>query len=317
MQLLVNDLSVRGQFLTIDSFCEAIERVMTMRRTAQKYEHDVYCHKNLCRAQITTTHSMQQAVNHLQKDKQRAVMQWLTRHGPYWEDKRGHGVNDYFTCNDEVVTESAIGEVAYHCFNERNHRLISFTPSDWETSPLSVVWHHNDDESQTVTCINYTAPNVLEEDLRTMPVPIKTWDELAHISEKRFSSLTFAKDAFLALQGHPFVPGAAQQIMGRLEILQKMTTCFDATGVRSAEGQRLYQEHFTGDKAWFSDSSDSEKSHFRSELSFRHPTKQGETLDCPWHGKIKTPQLRIHFSWPVQHNSPLFIVYVGPKITKG
>ena len=43
------------------------------------------------------------------------------------------------------------------------------------------------------------------------------------------------------------------------------------------------------------------------------PTK---TLFCPWHGKVQTPQLRVHFSYPIRANEPLYIVYVGPKLTK-
>lgn len=78
----------------------------------------------------------------------------------------------------------------------------------------------------------------------------------------------------------------------------------------------MFQLHFTGDKAWFSDSSSTEKSDFRKELTFRHPMNAGEYLFCTWHGKVKTPQLRIHFSWPIRASDPLYVVYIGPKITK-
>jgi len=51
-------------------------------------------------------------------------------------------------------------------------------------------------------------------------------------------------------------------------------------------------------------------------MTFPDPDVQGETLFCSWHGKVKTPQYRIHFSWPVTAASPVYVVYVGPKITK-
>lgn len=95
-----------------------------------------------------------------------------------------------------------------------------------------------------------------------------------------------------------------------------MKDCFDDRGKRTPEGHTLYQKHFTGDKAWFSDSSDTEKARFKNELIFKHPANPNEVLFCPWHGKVKTPQLRIHFSWPIREDQPLYIVYVGPKITK-
>jgi len=69
-------------------------------------------------------------------------------------------------------------------------------------------------------------------------------------------------------------------------------------------------------KAWFSDSSDAEKNEFRTELTFKHPEIDGETLFCTMHDKVKTPQIRIHFSWPVRADAPLYVVYVGQNITK-
>ena len=132
----------------------------------------------------------------------------------------------------------------------------------------------------------------------------------------RCPNLTFAKDSFDPLNGHPFGKGAAEHLLLRLNVLHVMKNCFNERGERTPEGHALYQQHFTGDKAWFSDSSDTEKVQFESDLTFVHPTKAGERLFCTWHGKVKTPQLRIHFSWPIRASEPLYIVYVGPKITK-
>ncbi len=120
----------------------------------------------------------------------------------------------------------------------------------------------------------------------------------------------------MPLEGHPFVPGAAQRIVERIDVLNRLKTCFDANGNRTVEGNQLYQDYFTGDKAWFSDSSNKEKRNFKNEMTFRHPDRSGETLFCTMHGKVKTPQIRIHFSWPITASTPLYVVYVGYKITK-
>ena len=101
-----------------------------------------------------------------------------------------------------------------------------------------------------------------------------------------------------------------------MTVLHDLKNCFDDRGQRTPEGHETYRKHFTGKKAWFSDSSDSEKADFRRDLTFSHPADAGETLFCTWHGKVKTPQLRIHFSWPVHAAEPLYVVYVGPKITR-
>lgn len=316
MELLVNDLSIDGQFSDILSFREAIERVMGMREIARKFGRELYCHRNMCQARVTNNLGMYQAIQHLSQVQKSALMQWLTRNGPYWEDDQVYGPDDYLECNDHIVTETAIGEAAFRCFNGGDHRVVSLTPSPWEVSPLAVWWRIGGVDDRTADITNYITTEVLEADLRSAPPIIETWKQLALTSQERFPHLTFAFDAFDPFLGHPFVPSAAQQIIKRLDVLQRLKCCFDASGVRTKEGHRLYHDHFTGAKAWFSDSSDGEKNDFQAEMTFKHPEREGETLFCTWHGKVKTHQLRIHFSWPIHPSAPLYVVYVGHKITR-
>lgn len=52
-------------------------------------------------------------------------------------------------------------------------------------------------------------------------------------------------------------------------------------------------------------------------MTFSDPSPTGKKLFCPWHGKIKTPQFRIHFEWPRPAGQrEIKVVYIGPKITK-
>jgi hypothetical protein len=53
-------------------------------------------------------------------------------------------------------------------------------------------------------------------------------------------------------------------------------------------------------------------------MSFVDPENPAKKFFCPWHGKIQTPQFRIHFEWPIPaHQQRLKVLYIGPKITKG
>lgn len=52
-------------------------------------------------------------------------------------------------------------------------------------------------------------------------------------------------------------------------------------------------------------------------FTFADPADQTALIFCPFHGKIKTPQYRIHFPWPLaREESRLRIAYIGPKLTK-
>lgn len=316
MELLVNDLSIHGQFSDLALFRMAVDRMMAIRQTAHRFGRELYCHRNVGHARVTPALSMPAAIQTLGVDERRALMQWLTRHGPFWEDSRVHGPDDYLECDGSVVTDTAVGEAAYCCFHGIHRRLVSFTPSSWEFSPVPVAWMREEGAVRKVEVVNHWAVEELEAALRAAPVPLASWEDLERVATTRCPNLSFLADSFQHLLGHPFVQGAAERVLVLLETLHRLESCRDDQGQRTPEGQRLYQDHFTGGKAWFSDSSDSEKREFRKELTFRHPTVVGESLFCTWHGKVKTPQLRIHFSWPGRVGQPLYVVYVGPKITK-
>ena len=135
--------------------------------------------------------------------------------------------------------------------------------------------------------------------LETSNNPLQSWEELEKTAKNRCPDLTFSPESFEPLRGHPFVKGAACQLLRLLVVLQKFKNCFDENGKRTTQGQEIYQKHFTGDNAWFSDSSDTEKTKFKEKLTFSHLLNVANPF-CPWHGKAKTSQLRIHFSWPIQ-----------------
>jgi hypothetical protein len=118
------------------------------------------------------------------------------------------------------------------------------------------------------------------------------------------------------LRGHPFVVAAAETIRVLLYTLNQFKTCFNEAGEQTPDGNRLIENHVSGEAGWFSDSSPTERREFESELTFRHPARPGQYLVCSWHGKVLTPPYRIHFSWPVTYTDPLYVVYIGLKITK-
>ena len=261
---------------------------------------------------------MPQAIQALDPNSRRALMAWLTRHGPFWEDAREHGEDDYLDCfryDGRIVTDTAVGEAAFCTLHGLERNLVSVVPSLWRFSPVAVELHE-DAELRSIEVRNYWDAKELQRVLEGESPPLRPWRELEATARNRCQALTFSPESFEPLRGHPFHEGAAGRVLLRLLVLQRITACFDDRGERTLEGHQLYQKHFTGAKSWFSDSSATEKNAFEAELTFPHPTAGGESLFCTWHGKVKSPQLRIHFSWPIRADEPVYVVYVGPKITK-
>ena len=320
MQLLVNDLSVHGQFPDLDKFRDALGRIMTIREVAKRYERELHCHSSFSSTRVASDGMpLSKAVPRvLSIDGQRAVMRWLDQSGPFWDAERAHGPDDYIECNEEIVTDTALGEAAYRCLHESETSLVSLIPSSWDFSPIPVQWRKDDDNTESVEIDNYMEAGVLKEVLRAALPPISSWKILMDRSITYCPQLTFLPDCFAPLRGHPFSRPTAEAIYSRLQVLNHIMMCFDEAGRRNVEGDRLYKKHFREARAWFSDSVRTEKNNFRAEMTFPHPDIPGEYLFCPWHGKVNYPHfpIRIHFSWPVPATEPLYVAYVGPKITR-
>ena len=319
MEFLANDLSFHEQFNEIETFRSALARLMAMRRAARRFGREVYCHRTLLTAYPISAVPMQKAIGQLaDKNEQRVAMRWLTHAGPFWDDLRQHDAGDRLECRDEIVTDTAVGEAAFRKLHGVDCGLVSVSPSDWDYSPIEVIWRREAEnpEDRTTVLENWWNVEALVDALRDKTPPIRSWNDLRGTSINRFGSLVFAEDCFEPLKGVPFAKSAAERFLVLLGILDRLACTFDADGVRTPEGHQVYQDHFTGHKALFSDSSDKEKHQYRQELTFTYPGEPGGSLFCTWHGKVSHSTLRLHFSWPLKANKPVYIVYAGPKITK-
>ncbi len=295
MDFLVNDLSFHGQFLDLTSFRGAIERLMAIRQIARRFGRALHCHRGIAQAQVTPTMRMPQMVQGLTLNERRALLQWLTQHGPFWEDARNHEPGDWLEWNGNIVTDTAVGEAAWCCLNGIERALVSLIPSDWKFSPVPVDWVWDAGNRKSVDVVNHWDPIAIEAVLQAAPVPVASWDQLKALASTRCAHLTFTVDAFTPLNGHPFVSGAAQRLLFVLDTLNRFRSCFDVDGQRTPEGHEMYRDYFTGRKgdggrgALFTDSSDDEKRTFETEMTFKHPADASKTLFCPWHGKVQTP----------------------------
>lgn len=324
MELLFNDLSLHGQFQSVRDFEEAIGRVMEMREAARRFGLEVHCPRIDADApRVLGDMPMRQAVQYLDESAGRALMGWLDREGPFMDDIRQHrGPEDSLDLGDkdEVVTNTAVGEAAYCRFKDVDCRLVSLSPSTWNFSPVQVVLRKSRGRSYPLDVANYWERAALQqalEDAAPPAPPMGNWDDLEEKARRQYAALTFAENAFKHIRPHPFVPGAAEKILMIFDVLQTLKQYCDEQGRLTNEGLALHNLHFKGDKALFSDSSDTEKAQFGTKLTFPNPSKGGKPLFCTWHGKVRsTVPIRVHYHWkPISASEPVYVMYVGRKIT--
>lgn len=314
MDLIANDLSIHGQFQDASSFRESIGVLLDMRKVARRWDQrDIYCNRQMAQREPKPGMPMRKAVAAwLSKDQCRAVMTWFDRGGPFWEDEDRHSEDERIESDGKCVTDSAIGEAAYRNINGVATGLISVAPSRWNASPLSVLFGDESTDRQSVEVQNWWDPASLETALEAAAPPLASWNQLA-VAVRRFDRLRFSGSCFKPLTGFPFDKGAAERLESRFAILNRLAE----NGTHTKEGHRIIEQYFKGG-ALFSDSSESEKQKFKSELTFPHPGRPGEEHMFGWHGKVKRRPIpiRFHFSWPIRVGEPVYIVYVGPKLTK-
>jgi len=322
MELFANDLSLHEQFQDVREFETALSQFMRLRNLARTFGQEVYCHRNLLESCPVHGSQLWQVVSKLSdKNKQQALKQWLTNHGPFWDEPPRHSPGDYFEVDDdEIVTESAAAEAAYRSWMGIKSSLVSFRSSKWNTSPILVNWRRSLEghEDPEIPLPNWFEKESFEAWLESNVPPPSSWNELRAIAPARFPRLTFSDSCFAAMEHKPVNLPSIKLCIVRLKTLDRLAKAFNDAGKLTAEGHEIYQQHFTGDKGWYSDSSDTEKNKFKKKMTFSHPKSPGEKLFCSWHGKIpaESNPLRIHFSWPIVANKPVYIVYVGPKLTK-
>ena len=254
--------------------------------------------------------TLQLASRGLTQNERRALLQWLTQQGPFWDDMRNHAPDDWLEFNSLIVTDTSLGEAGWCCGSGIERGLVSFVPSNWQFTPILVDWLSEEKPSQTIPISNYWDAGTLEGFLRLAPPPLTSWDQLDDLATVRFGQITFSPDTFEPLHGLPFVSAAAQRLVVVLDILNRFKGCFDEKGRRTKEGHHIYQNFFTGKKgdggrgALFSRSSEEKKRRFfKSEMTFKDPSNAARRMFCPRPGNSHPPRLRVHFSYPIKNKN--------------
>ena len=314
MDFFLNELSIHSQYQTINAFQDSITEMLVNRQTICQAGFRLFCTRAVVYYPIKPNVNFTQALNSCGANIKRKVFQWLSKDGPYWdENKREHSPDEYYEYNGEVVTDRTLGEVAFRI--EQNHAscTVSFQPSNYQLTPLNVIWYLTDGQKE-ISISNFWQKEVLHNFVGQIESPIMSWQELIDLASLKFHHLTLVDYIIDTLTAEPFSRTIANRILYLLTILNKIAECYDKNGNRTKKGTELIDNFFHGENALFSNESDTNLNRFENQLTFRLPT--GDDEICGFHGKIKNRQFRVHFNGPLAYGKPVYIVYIGYKITR-
>lgn len=317
MDFYINHFSFSVAFQASGLFEEALTEVMRIRSLLNRVGCELYVCNALTTQDFGFANNLQSAVSGLSRDKRSLVLAWID------VSRRSYYTGTYQVAGDRILicgkdaSMTALGEAGYRCLNGMDATSVSARIPAWCISPLPGEFSSGSEQSQTFELPNVWNTNAVQDQLAAHRAPILTWPQLSADCVEKFTSITFAADAFDEMRRRPFCKGDADRIMELLGILDFLKRDIDSNGVWSVPGKSQYESSFIGDSAPFSDSSDSEKNEFRERLTFRHPKISDADVFSPMHGKIKTQAgpIRMHFTWPPIKGQDLIVSYIGPKLT--
>jgi hypothetical protein len=318
MEWHINDLSLRGQFETPLAFRASLEPILRLRQRRPDLRSRIFCSRSLYLRLVTPSSNLQQAIFAIGDPVfKQLALQWFANAGPFWDESRAPAADDYFHFEGEDVTDQGLGEAARRQLVQIPAHSFSFLDPPVNRFRLtSIPVQHGlpEDPLGRIDVPNDWGTDAVEASAVVRP---SSWLEMINQCRTALGLLIFPDEIINQLRPYPFSHGVAERINELLKILQTLALETLDDSSFTDEGLRLYQMHFVGEKASFTDESDANKRDFKSEMTFRDPTVPHERIFCPWHGKVKIGQYRIHFEWPRPRGQRRFkVVYIGPKIAK-
>lgn len=323
MWLALNELSFHGQFTSAGEVYDTIERLMSLRALARRGGQTIRLPRDLFDRHAIGARPLKEVLRVWpDRNKRAALLSWADREGPFALDDRQHTGEEFLVLEvapDDPITDTALAEAAWRKLKTGDAEVVSASPSDLTHSPLRLLWRPDDVAREPIELDNHTTPDTLSTSLER-DFAVTSWATLERWAIYACPNLTFSKESFEGLKGETYKQACADAIKERLTVLERIKgSCLPgASGGMTAAGQALVENYFWSKSAWFVNASPTEANSplYREQMTFKHPTNPGERVFVPWHGRIYTGVLRIHFSYPINHADPLIIFYVGPKLTK-
>lgn len=319
MEWHINDLSLVGNFSSSEVFIQAVNGLLEVRSKNPLLKAKLYCSKSLHVCEVIQNITFSQAVYSTNDQKTiRLVLAWVTKSGPFWDDSRQENQDDYFEYCTYDVTDQGLGEAARRKLAGTDAHTFSFKGflMNFEKEKLAVQHGLTEQPIGFIEIHNFWDLNQILE-LLEHEKTYSCWQDVYNEVLNRFEGLIFLDDVIEKLKPFPFSTQVAKRIFELLDVLNTLYLESDDTGKLSQHGLDILNTYFVGEKAWFTDESATNKVNFKYEMSFSDPENINSKIFCPWHGKIKSPQIRIHFQWPrPEGQKKIKVLYIGPKITK-
>ena len=316
MRIFLNELALADAWTSTSSVHRPLNQILQVRQQEPLLRDALYCARRMGEVRNAAGIDLFRAAQKLPRDTRVQLFEWIAKRGPFIENDRQFIDEDLFFFDDVEVTDLGLGEAARRIRADLRAATLSLVGnkhSRFSGSPLSVIQGFPDEIIAEVPVPNYTESKSLVDVLRAMAPSPTNWHDFLDVCRHRFNLLHIGPHCDATLGRLPYMPVARRQIMELLNVLQRVRAEMNDAGQLSPQGLELRNTFFTGERAWFSNESESRRNRPR-DFTFPDPGG-GNDVVCFWHGKVSTAAIRIHFDWPVDPGARrLRVVYIGQHI---
>lgn len=318
---MVNDFALDQVYDTADQLVSSLEPLLKLRNSQSSFRHGLLCCRSFGDLSLSSGEKFSRAIGQYHdRNKKALILNWISKSGPFWDDSREHIVDDYFEFYGNDVTDCGLGECARLRLNDKPVESLSVFEKinvKFNITPLLIQHGLPEDILGQLSVDNVWEYEQLNNSIdNAIPRP-ENWSEAVEYLTDRFKKLQFSDQIIKQLSSQPFNYYVVERLIELLGVLQLYIESRDDDGEYTEQTKELLANHFNGSKAWFTDESISNIRDFKQQLTFNDSDGSSNKIFAPFHGKIKTPQFRVHFPWPIKaEDIYIKILYIGPKITK-
>lgn len=314
MNIIFNELAICGKFDKVEAVAELLLRLYA---SIQEASHSIVVTRGLLNRPALSSASVHDAILKAGKTQRTLLLSWLANNGPFTSDELVDLVDNLWWYDAEDVTDYGLGEAAKRI--KLGLDFVSYSPSvgcdgKFDFSPIVVIQGLLEEPVGKTSIINLYSLDQIPKPKAKAERPPESWKQFIDFAVEKFDLLQIdTRNCLEALEKHPFNMNVVRRSQALMGVLNEIAAGIDDVGALSAGAIAIMTKHFQGEKSWFSDEEPSNPEVFW----FYDNSNNRSRIYCSWHGKIKTPQFRIHFQWPIPVGQKFIkVLYIGEKLTK-
>jgi hypothetical protein len=307
-----NDLFLKQYYNDILSFKKDIGEFVQFYTQVRNLAFDIYIHRDRFLNEIRLGDkdfrvALSDTTQFASGQKQQ-ILSILDRSRPSLPHESNIPAGISFVYCGNAIPLTGLAEAAFLQYMDEGVVLYSISNSDFAVTPLLVsIIEQKKMIAESAIC-NFFTIALLKNYCSTFAQPLQSWQDMFNYITNNYRHIEVLSDAVRNLSAEPFDKKICETVIRNLAAAESMVAA------KTDEAyHELDEKYCHGERAWFSDESDSRKNDSRLAKRLTY-TINGASVQCFYHGKISHRAYRIYLSSKPKRNQRLYVAYIGEHL---